>query len=347
MQIDQFLPTLSSKDAIGNEALIIKTLLQNWGYASKIYGENCDPDVKSHFKHVSKHKNSDIIIYHHSIGCSTAEYAMKIAGKKILLYHNITPENYFWGINLELAKLSNLGRKQLHQLKSHFSLALADSEYNRLELEDLGYKKTDILPLLIDFSNYVNDHDTKYVRKDNKQNLLFVGKIAPHKNQYELIKVFYFYKKYINPQSRLYLAGNAQGFKTYLDKLNLLIEQLQLEEVFITGPINQKKLNSLYENADAFVCLSQHEGLCVPLIESMYFKVPIFALNTTAIPWTLDNASIVFDTNNPLEIAELINYVLKSPELKKTTIENQTKRLKDFDQDTINNKLKSLIKTLL
>ena len=152
MKIDQFLPTLNSKDAIGNETILIQALLRKWGYESEIFAERGDKTNRAEYKHISRHRKSDVIIYHHSIGANTANIVKNKKAKKILMYHNITPDYYFWDVNAELASLSSLGRQQLEELKNDFELALADSEYNRQELDQAGYANTHVLPLLIDFS---------------------------------------------------------------------------------------------------------------------------------------------------------------------------------------------------
>ena len=349
MKIDQFLPTLSNTDAIGNEALIIRSMLKKWGYSSKIFAERYTKQTKRLFNPIKKHKKSDVIIFHHSIGSKIIKYVKSEDAKKILLYHNVTPDHHFWGTNIEIANLASLGRQQLIEYKDYFDLALADSEYNRQELRDIGYSNTDVLPLLIDYEKYSIAHSKQIMNryKDDYVNLLFVGKIAPHKNQDKIIRVFNFYNKFINPKSRLFLVGSSSGFEKYNLQLHNLKKRLGLENVIITDGVSQQELISYFKIADLFLCMSEHEGFCVPLIESMYFDVPIIAYNKTAVPGTLGDSSIIFETNNYLEIAELINHVLSDKSLRNRIVANQSKRLKSFELKATSKKLKELIRSAI
>lgn len=349
MKIDQCLPTLSNIDAIGNEALTIRSLVKSWGHDSNIYAEIHNKQTKSQVYPIRKLRDCDLLIYHHSIGSKTIKHITKVNGKKILIYHNITPDEYFWGTNIEIANLAKLGRQQLLDYRDCFDLALADSEYNRQELETMGYNNTHVLPLLLDFKKYEIQPDKKVVAKydDDLVNILFVGKIAPHKNQDKIIRSFNLYNKAINPKSRLFLVGNSAGFDKYLSKLLSLKKRLAQDNIVITEDVNQAELIAYYKLADIFLCMSEHEGFCVPLVESMFFNVPIVAFNSTAIPATLNDSAIIFDTNDYLEVAELLNYVLSNKKIKDGVIAKQSKRLNDFKIDVISQKLRSILDSSL
>lgn len=349
MKIDQFLPTLAAKDGVGNEALMIKSILKKWGFKSRIFAEKYSSDVRKQFTNIKKHKRSDVLIYHHSIGCDTAEYIKQAEGKKILIYHNITPEQYFKD-NIKVANEVKRGRNQLRELRDCFDLSLSDSEFNRQELKELGYKNTHVLPLLIDFSQYNLKPDKKILDKysnDGYKNLVFVGKIAPHKRQAEIIKTFYYFNKLINPKSRLFLVGSVHGFGAYATALMNLKKSLELENIIFTDSVSQESLNAYYKITDAFISMSEHEGFCVPLIESMFFKIPIIAYAKAAVPWTLDSSGILFDTNNHLEIAELINHVIENKNLKDAMIKTQQERLKEFALKENTSKLKKMLDSVL
>ncbi len=350
MRIDQFLPSLSTKDAIGNEVRIIQSFLREWGYKSDIFAVEGSPDSKDQYLPYRKHKKSDVMIYHHSIGSDIVDYVKKVNGKKVLIYHNITPAHYFWDVNKELANLLDLGRRQLAEMSETFDLCLADSEYNMEELEQLNYSNCKISPFLIDYSQYslpANEALLSKYKDDGYTNLLFVGKIAPHKGQGNLIKAFNYYNKFINEKSRLFLVGNSRGSGNYLMDIKKIAKDNSLDNIIIDDHVSQNKLISYYKLADLFICLSQHEGFCVPLIEGMFFKVPIMAYKSTAVPWTLNDSSLVFDTRNYLEIAELINYTVKNDSLRNDIINNQLVRLKDFELPSTSKKLKQLLETVL
>lgn len=345
MEIHQILPTISPGDAVGNEAQEIKRVLNEWGYKSEIYAQNIHPKVNAN-KYTDYNKKSskeNILIFHFSIGSEVSEFVKKLPDKKIMIYHNITPPEYFIGVNDTLVSLLENGKKELHSLVGHIDLAIGDSEYNRLELQKVGFKNTDVLPIILNLGEY-NCPNQKLLSKysDDYVNFLFVGRVTPNKRQEDIIKVFYYYKL-INPKSRLFLAGSYEGCEVYLDYLKKLIQNLNLKDVHLLGKISFDDLVSYYKLADIFISMSEHEGFCVPILESMYFEIPIIAYKSTAIPFTLENAGILVKEKNYCEIAEMANIFIEDEELRSTLVKKQKDRLNDFKREKIISRLESIL----
>lgn len=345
MEIHQILPTISPGDAIGNEAQEIKRVLNEWGYKSEIYAQNIHPKINAkkytEYKKVSSKEN--ILIFHFSIGSEVSEFVKKLPDKKIMIYHNITPPEYFYGVNETLVNLLENGKKELRSLVDHIDLAVGVSEYNMLELQEMGFKNTDVLPIIINFHEY-SSPNKKLLSKydDDFVNLLFVGRVTPHKRQEDVIKIFYYYKL-INPKSRLFLAGSYEGCEIYSDYLKKLIQDLNLKDVHLLGKISFNDLISYYKLADIFICMSEHEGFCVPILESMYFEVPIIAYKSTAIPFTLENTGILVKEKNYCEIAEMVNVLIEDEELRSTLVKKQKDRLDSFKREKIISQLESIL----
>lgn len=336
MEIHQILPTISPCDAIGNEAFVIRDILRNWGYKSEIFAQNIHQSITT-ANHLSEHKKrsskNNVLIYHFSIGSDVSKYVMQAPDRKILLYHNITPPHFFYNVNDNLALILGKGRDELKLLVSEIDVALGDSEYNRMELENLGYRKTGVLPLIIDLSKY-DKYNKGIISKydDGWTNILFVGRIAPNKKQDDIVKCFYYYKA-INPRSRLFLVGGFNGCEVYYDYLQNLIKQLGIKDVNIIGMVDFADLISYYMLADVFLCMSEHEGFSVPLIESMHFGTPIIAYNSTAVPYTMGGAGILVNRKCYPEIAEMINLVVTDEKFRQRIISKQNTRLKDFSYE--------------
>ena len=70
-----------------------------------------------------------------------------------LIYHNITPPEYFVGVHRTLARQCFRGRRELRAYADRCDLALGDSEFNRQDLEQLGFPRTAVLPVVPDFSH--------------------------------------------------------------------------------------------------------------------------------------------------------------------------------------------------
>lgn len=346
MEVHQILPTMSVGDAIGNEVLQIQEILTGWGYKSEVYAENIHPQLASRAKKYEKYLDAPdkILIYHYSIGSNISDFVKGLKSKIIIRYHNITPPEFFTDYNDQLKLLCSEGRNGLQSLSGKAVSSLANSEYSRCELDKLGFADTSIMPLIIDLSKY-DQYDHKVFDKydDDFVNLLFVGRILPQKKQEDVVKIFYYYKKYINPRSRLFLVGNYNGYNEYYQKLNKLIKTLNLTDVYLTDMVSFKQMVSYYKLADIFICMSDWESFCVPLVESMYFNIPIIAYNCTAIPSTLGNSGILVNKKRYEEIAELINCILEDRELKDTIIRKEKEQLREFEKETVSKILKRTI----
>lgn len=237
------------------------------------------------------------------------------------------------------------GRRELGEFADIADMALGDSEYNRKELEELGFKKTGVLPVIMDFEKYGQKPDKKIFKKykDNNINFLFVGRLSPNKKQEDVIKTFYYYNKYINSCSRLFLVGSYTGTEKYYAQLQYLVQQLDIKDVHIMGQVKFTELLAYYKLADVFVSMSEHEGFCVPLLECMYFGIPIIAYRSTAIPYTLGGTGIQVNEKRFFEVAEMVNVLLENKELKNRIIERQRIRLTEFDRSKVIHILKEFI----
>ena len=352
IKIIQVLPTISYGDAVSNDAINIDKILKKNGYETELYAENIDKKLKDKFFKISKLKKvnkNDILIYHKSTGTDLSFLLEKYKCKKIMRYHNITPGKYLEKYNKYLYNLVEYGRKGLEYASKYFNYSLAVSDYNKNELDELKYKSTMTLPILIPFEDYKKEPDKKVIKKysDGKKNILFVGRVVPNKTQEDIIKSFYYYKKYANGDSRLILVGNDNGFKNYSDLLKRLVTELGLEnDVIFSGHIKFEEILAFYKVADLFLCMSEHEGFCVPLVESMLFKVPILAYNSSAIKETLGNSGVLVNKKDYFLISELMNFILSDENIKKEIIKKQNKRLEDFQLEKVEKQLLEFIRRI-
>ena len=348
MHVHQILPSLSYGDAVSNHAIEIKKILNNYGYDSNIYVKYVDPDVSEFAKPLSDYREdpANVIIYHFSLaGFDVTEFVKNLPEKKILIYHNITPAEYFRDFDDTLYHLCVKGRNELRDLSDYILLGLGDSRYNEMEMIEAGYKDTDILPILIDLERFGQERLNEFHPNHNERtiNIIFVGRLSPNKKQEDIVKIFYIYNKFINSNSQLYLVGSEQ-ITSYASEITMLLKSLKLEEhVTITGKVDDSDLAKYYKLADIFLCMSEHEGFCVPLIEAMQFEIPVIAYNSSAIPYTLGNAGILVNNKNYIEIAEMIDILLKDEALFRRVVVTQNERLKDFNREHVAKKLISIL----
>src|SRR5688572_1002831 len=340
-RVHQVLATLGYGDAIGHEVLGIHRVLRGAGYESEIFVETADPRLEDltidYREMVGRVSPDDILIHHFSIGSRASRTAYALPGRMVLVYHNITPPEYFIGVHKDLVKLCFRGRRELTAYIVRSALALGDSEYNRQELQDLGFTATGVLPVVPGFAHLDQPPDRALAGgfDDGFANILFVGRVIPNKKFEDVIRAFHAYRTRHNPRSRLLLVGSYSGFEKYLAMLQALISQLGTPEVHFLGHVSNEELSALYDVADLFLCASEHEGFCVPLIEAFYKRVPVVAYAATAVPATMDGGGVLYETKDPTEVAKVMEAILGDAALEQAIVESQDAALdrlrrKDF-----------------
>ena len=356
MQIIQLLPTLSYGDAVGNDTRAIKEILVEMGYETQIYAENIDERLPQGtvlpVSEIPQLNDEDVILYHASTGTELNYQLPKFGGRKVMVYHNITPPEFFRPYSLAAAHLTQQGLDGVRYLADKVDYCIADSDYNREDLRRMGYTcPIDVCPILIPFSDYEKKpaaHILKQYENDGYINLLFVGRIAPNKKQEDIIRAFYAYHKLYNPKSRLMLVGSWSGMDLYYERLVKYVDQLGLgDHVVFTGHIKFDEILAYYSVADVLLCMSEHEGFCVPLVEAMYFDLPIVAFDCAAIPYTLGGSGMLIGEKDPRLAAAAVHRIFSNPELKEKIIIKQKDRLRDFSYEVVSSILIGQLKRFL
>jgi glycosyltransferase involved in cell wall biosynthesis len=300
-RVHQVLATLGYGDAIGHEVLGIQRVLRRAGYASEIFVETADPRLEpltlDYRDMIGNVGPQDVLIHHFSIGSRASRTAYALPGRMALVYHNITPPEYFIGVHEDLVRLCFRGRRELTAYIGRTDIALGDSEYNLAELEALGFAPSAVLPVVPDFSHLDRQPDTRLASSfdDGWTNVLFVGRVIPNKKFESVIRAFHVYRTRHNPRARLLLVGSYSGFEKYLALLHSLVARLGTPDVHFLGHVSNEELTALYDVADLFLCASEHEGFCVPIVEAFHKQVPVLAYASTAVPATMDGGGVLYE----------------------------------------------------
>ena len=333
MKVHQLLAALSYGDAIGNEALAIQRQLRAAGHESDIFAELVHPRVAPLARPLWEYREvsspGTVCIYHFSIGSAAGRLIHRAPDRLVVVYHNITPARFFLGFHPHLAGLCHHGRRELEAFAPRTELGLGDSEFNRGELEAAGFSRTAVLPIVLDLSLYDRPPSPVVRRRydDGRVNVLFVGRVIPNKRFEDLIRSFAVFQKWLNPRSRLLLVGDTRGFERYLYRLRELVRELRLDEVVFTGQVDDDELYAYYRLADVFLCLSEHEGFCVPLQEAMHFHLPVIAYETGAVRETLRGGGLLLQDKNPDLVAELLDRVTHGGPLRRAVLESQARAI--------------------
>jgi glycosyltransferase involved in cell wall biosynthesis len=334
--VHQLLAALSYGDAISNEALAVQAHLRRRGYASDIFAEGVHPRMahlaRPLWQYADVSSPDTVCLFHFSIGSAAGRLIHEAPDRLVAIYHNITPAHFFLGFHPHLAGLCYHGRRELSAFAPRTELALGDSEFNRRELEAAGFPRTGVLPIVLDLDSY-GGPVSPVVRRlyaDGRRNVVFVGRIIPNKRIDDLIRSFALYQRHAEPHSRLLLVGDYRGHERYFDRLRELVAALGAQEVVFTGHVDHDELLACYSVADVFLCLSEHEGFCVPLLEAMVFGVPVIAYDAGAVRETLRGGGLLIEDKRPEVVAELIDAVVTRADLREEILATQTRALDEL-----------------
>ena len=327
--IHQVLATLGYGDAIGHEVLGIQRVLRAAGYQSEIFVETADHRLESQTRDyrelVDFSHRDNLLLHHFSLGSKASRTAYALPDRMALIYHNITPPEYFVGVHRRLARQTFRGRRELRAYAERCDLALGDSEFNRQDLETLGFPRTAVLPVVPGFAHLDLEPNWLVARDfdDEWTNIVFVGRVIANKKIEDLICWFHAYHTIFNPRSRLLLVGAQSGFERYVASLHQLVGRLDASHVHFVGHVSDEELVAYYECADLFLCASEHEGFCVPIVEAFYKQVPVLAYAATAVPSTMDGAGVLFEERDPIHVATLMDELISNVDLQDRIVSGQ------------------------
>jgi glycosyltransferase involved in cell wall biosynthesis len=348
-KIHQLVPDIVYGDAITNYAITLRTYLRSLGYRSDILAVRCYEKRMAKAAKIFEPGfvgDKDGILYHHSIGSELTPHVVAHPGPKCLIYHNITPAEFYYEYRPNFARKLNDGRNDLKRLATAFPLSAGDSAFNVSELKRWGFDRPTVLPIPVSPRKWDEPPNQELMDRlgDGKANLLFVGRISPNKCQDHLITAFSYYLT-MDLNARLIILG--EGFPDdpyYTRVVNMINQYGLLEHVILAGKVNDSDLQAFYKSAHLFWSMSEHEGFGIPLIEAMWFDVPVLAYKSTAVPETLGDAGIMFNTKEDLvSVAALAKLLVRDQGLRSRLLKSQRRRRSVFLPEAVLPKFDELI----
>jgi glycosyltransferase involved in cell wall biosynthesis len=350
MIVNQWVPAAHRGDAIGDSARRVRDLLRGMGHESDVYALTIDDELKGDVRPFgdAAARGGDLTIFHFALPSPMTEAFPRLRGLRVLQYHNITPAAFFAPYDTALCRLAMLGRRELSMLVTSVHLALGDSEYNRQELESLGFRQTGVLPIAVDTGRVTQRVERPALDElldDRFVNFLFVGRIAPNKRIEDHIQLAEHYKRYVDAYYRFIFVGRYDVVPRYYSMIRALMAEYRLlnDRFIFTGPVPDEELAVYYRHAGVYVSMSEHEGFCVPLLEAMATDVPIMAYAATAVPDTLGGAGVQFAPKDLEHAAELLGLLAFDDDLRRQVIDGQRRRLADFGDARILRGLDSIL----
>jgi glycosyltransferase involved in cell wall biosynthesis len=337
MIVNQWVPAAHRGDAIGDSARSVRRLLRDMGHESDLYALTIDDELRGDVRAFDEPGAAagDVTIFHFALPSPmTAAFAALPRGR-VLQYHNITPAHFFAPYDANMFRLATIGRQELATLAARTDLALGDSEYNRQELDELGFGRTGVMPIAVN-----TDRITSAPRRpaletwlgDGLKNFLFVGRIAPNKRIEDHIRLAECYKRYVDTMYRFIFVGKHDAVPSYYATIRALMVEYRMpaERFLFTGPLPDDDLAACYRTASVYLSLSEHEGFCVPLVEAMAAGVPVLAYASSAVPETLGGAGVLFSPKDLEYAAELLGELAYNNRLRARVLAGQRRRLDEF-----------------
>lgn len=340
VRLVQFISDLVYADAASSDCLEFHRLFQRWGFQAAVYAGRWDGHHQKVAQDFSAYRprKEDLILFHYSAWSPVAQFLLELGRPLVLVYHNITPPEFFGRANPQAKEAAQRGLEALPRFVPLTRLALGMSEYSRQELERAGFELTGVMPIMVDFQRLDGEPNREILQAydDDYINLLFVGRVDPNKRHEDIIKVFYYYQRWCNPRSRLFLVGAHTPGGPYHAWMEALLDHLGLRgDVHFTGQTSHRDLLSFYHLADVFVCMSEHEGFCVPIVESMYLGIPVVAYATAAVPFTMGQAGILVRKKDYGAIAEVVCLVTSDQALRVRLVAKGRQRARDFTRERV------------
>jgi L-malate glycosyltransferase len=324
-------------DAVSRQALAFRERFAAWGWGGRDVAAFIDPRA-SGFDPLRNLQPGldDVLLIHYSAYAPRLREVLDLPNRKLLLSHNVTPARWLWDHDAPIALQCELGRRQLPEYAARCDVAAGVSDYNAAELgSDV------VIPPIVDLG---------WLRAAGQRGqtplspvVLCVGRLAPHKRQDEVIRAFALYRRRHAPGARLVLVGEPLN-DGYLGALRELGERAG--NVTFEHTLGQSELADRYGAASAFLCLSEHEGFCIPLLEAFAAQLPVVARPSGGVPETAGDAALLVADRDPAVVAELLDLAVSDAALRQELAARGLRRVEHYAPDRAAAALRAAIEAI-
>lgn len=337
-------------DAISNHVLQEQRVLRGLGIRCEIFADMrfVHEDLRSLVHPASSWERvarpDDVALLHYSIASESIDHVLARAERSAIGYHNITPAELLWEWAPGLARVCAVGRRRLAELAQRVTASSADSDYNAGELRELGFPNPAVVGIL---RPPLPPPISAARHRSDRLEVLFVGRGVPNKAIHHLAMTMHALKD-VGVRAHLTHIGSWGGMAPYERYCRDLIHELDLHhEITLLGSVSDARMASAYANADVFLCLSDHEGFCVPIVEAMHYGLPIVAFASSAVPWTAGDAALLLDEKSPSLVSEAIQEVRENTALRERMAAGRERQLAYHSETSVTGRLLAHLEDLL
>ncbi len=347
--VHQIVPSLTPGDAVGGHTLGVRDVLRGAGLRSDIFSDDVHPELRDEARPLDALPPPGTpglaLLYHCSIGNEVVDRLLRRPEPLIVDYHNLTPVAQLLRWAPDMAHLAGWGRSQLQDLASRAVLGIGDSAYNCEELVAAGFTEVAVVPILLDVAALA--HPVAASPSAGGARWLFVGRIVPNKAQHDIVLALAWYRAVHDPDARLHLVGRDAA-PAYTRALRELVDELGLgDAVQVSGGLDDAQLAEAYASADVFVCLSDHEGFCIPVLEAMANRLPVVAYASSALPETVGSGGLLLPAKDPAVVARAVHRLRTDDALRAALVERGTERAAAFDRPRTAPRLLDALRSVL
>lgn len=347
-------------DAVSDTVRLIHESAVRLGYDSKIFALS----IHENLQHMAQEASSelpptDVLLLHYSIGGRVLDVFFRSKARlKGFLFHNVTPPEYFEGINRRVFDNTSDGLRSIRDVVEASSFIISVSEFNLHTLHkfaDVSVKKHFVLPLAVpewkitrsSFLDKLNWYCVPKQLRSKKAKILYVGRVAPNKNLEAVIRVFREFKFGFEGDSVLWVVGSEVDCEIYRAKLETLAFTYGvLDSVAFWGHVSDGLLRLFYQNADCFFTASKHEGFCVPVIEAFKFNLPVVAENSPGISETVGSSGLLVNTDDAVDTARQIHKAIFDHLFRTELIRKQAERYLYFNMENFRYRLGEILRSI-
>ena len=257
-----------------------------------------------------------MLLVHYSAYAPKLRGVLDMPQRKLLISHNITPARWFWDHDPQAGG----------GLRARPQAAAAVRRGGRRRRRRVALQRARVrLGRSSSRSSSIPPGSARRARRRSETwtapaapTILFVGRLAPHKRQDAVIRAFELYRRRHAPDARLVLVGAPINW-AYDAAMRALAEELSPGRVTIESGLTREQLAERWRSAHAFLCLSEHEGFCIPLLEAFHFGVPVIARAIGGVPEVAGDAALLLDDADDESVAaELLALAVGDGELRAT-----------------------------
>ena len=355
MNVHQVLSGAGPYDAVTTQALAFRDRFRAWGWGGRDVAAEIDPRIGDRIAPLRSLDagDGDVLLVHYSAYAPKLRRVLEMPQRTLLISHNITPARWFWDHDPQAGVVCALGRKQLPQFAAAADVAAGVSLYNAQE-----FGSDVVIPILFDPATLgapgpdpATTATAAAAAADDggggaAPTILFVGRLAPHKRQDAVIRAFELYRRRHAPDARLVLVGAPINWP-YDAAMRGLAEEISPGRVTIESGLTREALADRWRSAHAFLCLSEHEGFCIPLLEAFHFGVPVIARAIGGVPEVAGDAALLLDDGDDESVAaEALALVVGDAELRAELRERGAARVAAYAPERTARKLRDVLESL-